>query len=159
MAIEQETGTGSATANSYVTVADYDAYLDARYPSRTAITTAQAEAYIFRAMDYFENLNFQGRKNSEAQALQWPRAGVCIDGFGVDSNEIPSLVLTAVYELAYGFEQGYCINDPVGRETASEAVGALNVTYKNSSAERTLLPAATQALRKLLINGNRVVRV
>ena len=158
MALTVETGSQSTTANSYVTVANYDSYLNARYTGRTDISDTQAEAYILRAMDYFETLNFIGTKATETQALQWPRGAVVIDGYGKDNNEIPKEVLIAVYELAYGFEQGYGINDPISRETVKEKIGEIEVEYKSSSADRTLLPAATQALRKLIKNPMRVVR-
>jgi len=158
MALVIETGQQSTTANSYVTVANYDAYLNARYPSRTDISDAQAEAYILRGMDYFENLDFIGMKATEEQSLQWPRSGVNIDGYGKDTNEIPNEVLVSIYELAYGFEQGYGINDPISRETVKEKIGEIEVEYKNSSADRTLLPAASQALRKLIKSPMRVVR-
>jgi len=51
MALTVETGSQSTTANSYVTVANYDAYLNARYVGRVDISDAQAEAYILRATD------------------------------------------------------------------------------------------------------------
>lgn len=158
MALVIEDGTQKTNANSYVTVVQYDAYLDARYTGRTDISDAQAEAYILRAMDYFESRVFQGTKASETQALQWPRNGIVIDGFGKDGNEIPPEVQTSIYELAYGFEQGYGANDPVPRETISESVGNLSVTYKNGSADRTLTPAATHAMRKLVKPTGRVYR-
>ena len=158
MALTVETGQQSTTANSYVTVANYDSYLDARYVGRTDISDAQAEAYILRATDYFEGLNFIGMKATEIQSMQWPRSGINIDGYGKDSTEIPKEVLIAIYELAYGFEQGYGINDPISRETVKEKIGEIEVEYKSSSADRTLLPTATQALRKLIKNPMRVVR-
>lgn len=158
MALTVETGQQATNANSYVTVAAYDAYLNARYIGRTDISDAQAEAYILRAMDYFENLDFIGMKATEAQSLQWPRSGVNIDGYGKDTDDIPKEVLVSIYELAYGFEQGFGINDPISRETVKEKIGEIEVEYKSSSADRTLLPAASQALRKLIKNPMRVVR-
>ncbi len=158
MALTVETGQQATNANSYVTVAAYDAYLNARYIGRTDISDAQAEAYILRAMDYFENLDFIGMKATEAQSLQWPRSGVNIDGYGKDTDDIPKEVLVSIYELAYGFEQGFGINDPISRETVKEKIGEIEVEYKSSSADRTLLPAAAQALRKLIKSPMRVVR-
>ena len=159
MALVIEDGTGKLDSNSYITVAEYNAFLDARYVSRSAISEAQAEAYILRATDYFETLKFQGWKHEELQAMQWPRSNIIIDGFSVNSDEIPIEVKLALYELAYAYEQGYGITDPVSRETISESVGSLSVTYKSSSADRTLTPAATKALTKLTIPTSRVVRV
>ena len=158
MALTVETGQQSTTANSYVTVVNYDSYLNARYPARTDISDAQAEAYILRAMDYFEELPFVGVKASDVQSLQWPRSNIVIDGYGKSVDEIPKEVLNAIYELAYGFEQGFGINDPISRETVKEKIGEIEVEYKSSSADRTLLPAASQALIKLIRNPMRVVR-
>lgn len=156
-AIIQETGQQSTTANSYVTVAGYNQYLEDRY-SRVAPAEDDALRYIYRAMTYFESLTFIGDKATEDQALQWPRSDVSIDGYGIDSDEMPSEVLIAIYEISYGYESGFGIDNPVSRETIKEKVGELEVEYKSSSAERTLLPAATQAIRKLVKNPMRTVR-
>lgn len=158
MAFVIEDGSQKPDANSYVTEAGYNAYIGKRVAGRSNPTSALTESYIYKATDYFESLYFQGYKASEAQALQWPRNGVLIDGWGQEGNEIPVQVVTAIYELAYGFEQGFGISDPVSRETQTETVGGVSVTYKNSSADRTLTPATTQALRKLVLPANRVVR-
>jgi len=159
MALVIEDGTGRLDSTSYITVAEYNSFLNARYIGRSAISDAQAEAYILRATDYFETLNFQGLKDDEYQAMQWPRVGVLIDKFSIDDNVIPVEVKNAIYEIAYAYEQGYGITDPVPRETISESVGSLSVTYKSSSADRTLTPAVTNALAKLTIPASRVVRV
>lgn len=159
MALVIEDGTRPANATSYTTVAEYNAFLDARYIARVAISDAQAEAYILRAMDYFETKEFNGSKASESQSLQWPRNGIVIDGWAKDGDEIPQEVKNSIMELGYGFEQGYGASDPVSRETLSESVGSLSVTYKAGSADRTLTPAATNAMRKLVRNSMRVVRV
>ena len=159
MTLVIEDGTGKTNSDSYVTVAEYNAFLNARYVNRTSISEAQAEAYIFRATDYFENQMFVGYVADDDQAMQWPRHNVVIDGFGIDSDEIPKEVKKSIYEIAYSFEQGYGINDPVSRETQSEKIGEITITYKNSSASKVLLPAATQALRKIVKSSNTVVRV
>lgn len=156
-AIIQETGQQSTTANSYVTVAGYNQYLEDRY-SRVAPAEDETLRYIYRAMTYFESLKFIGDKATEDQALQWPRSDVSIDGYGIDSDEMPNEVLIAIYEISYGYESGFGIDNPVSRETIKEKVGELEVEYKSSSAERTLLPAATQAIRKLVKNPMRTVR-
>lgn len=157
-AIVQETGQQSTTANSYVTEAGYNQYLEDRY-DRSAPASNVNLRYIYRAMSYFESLDFIGEKATEDQALQWPRSRVRIDGYGFENTEIPNEVLVAIYEIAYGYEQGYGIDAPVPRETLKEKVNGVEVTYKNSSASRTLLPAASQALRKLVNNPMRTVRV
>jgi hypothetical protein len=159
-AISLETGTGSTTANSYISVANYKTYRDDRYaatdpaPSDNTIIT-----YIYRAMSYFESLNFKGHKHTEDQALQFPRGDLVIDGYGIDNDTIPVEVLEAMYELTFAYEQGFAPDAPVSRETIAESVGGVSVTYKNSSAHQTLTPAVTNALRKLVKPSLSVTRV
>ncbi len=160
-ALSVETGQQSASANSYITQADYNTYINDRHIARAAAAPSadNQTIHIHSAMTYFESLEFIGSKATEDQALQFPRHNVVIDGYGYDSDEIPNQVKIALYEIAYAYEQGFGIDDPIGRETASETVGSLSVTYKNSSSDRTLTPAATNALRKLIKNPMTVVRV
>ncbi len=70
MALEVEDGTGKADANSYVSVAEYRAYAQARGVS-LPVDDAQVEAQLTQAMDYVESFRakYQGRKT-------WPRPGM-----------------------------------------------------------------------------------
>ena len=159
-ALTVETGTQSTTANSYITQADYNTYINDRHIARAASapTTNDQISYIHQAMSYFEALPFRGNKASEEQALQFPRHDLTIDGYGIDSDEIPDEVKTALYELAYAYEQGYGLDAPIERSALKEKIGEIEVEYKSSSADRVLTPAATRALRKLVKNPMRVVR-
>ena len=158
-ALSIETGSQSATANSYITVANYKTYRDDRYGVGNNPSNDQITQYIHRAMSYFETLNFIGVKASEEQALQFPRNGLNIDGYGVDTNEIPTQVLTAMYELTYAYESGNPPDAAVSRETQVETIGNISVTYKNRAAEKTLTPAFTNAVRKLVKSPTSIVRV
>ena len=154
-----ETGSQSATANSYITVDNYKTYRDDRYGVGNNPSNDQITQYIHRAMSYFETLNFIGVKASEEQALQFPRNGLHIDGYGKDTTEIPVEVLEALYELTYAYESSNAPDAPVERETLVESVGGVSVTYKNSSAHRTLTPAVTNILRKLVKPATSIVRI
>ena len=91
-----ETGQSSQTANSYISVADFKAWADLR--GLTYGTDSVIEQQIFRAMDYIESLSFVGVKHTDLQALQWPRDRVIIDGYSIETNEIPKQLKNAVYE-------------------------------------------------------------
>jgi hypothetical protein len=158
-ALTVETGAQSASANSYITVANYKTYRDDRYGTGSNPSNDQITTYIHSAMSYFESLNFIGSKATETQALQWPRGGAVIDGYGKDNNEIPSQVLSALYELTYAYEAGNAPDGAIARETQTETIGNISVTYKNRSADRVLTPAVTNALRKLVRSSTSIVRV
>ena len=85
-----EDGSLVSGANSYVSDAEYVAYAAARGKSIGLDATAR-EIELIKAMDYIEGhrAKFKGDKFTEEQALQWPRAFVQIDGFYIDTDEIP----------------------------------------------------------------------
>jgi hypothetical protein len=148
MALTVENGTLVANANSYVSVGDYIAWADARgltYPSYP-----QIEQKILRAMDYIESRHFVGQKHEETQALQWPRDYVFIDGYSVESNEIPKELKIAVYEAVKIEIDGDSKLTASERETVSEKIGDISVTYKSGSGMKRNTPALTNALRKLI---------
>jgi len=157
-ALVVETGSQSSTANSYITVSEYSTYITDRHGARNSPSNDQITSFIHQAMSFFETLEFHGVKATEDQALQYPRSGLRIDGYGINSDEIPSQVKTALYEITYAYEQGYGIDDPVLKQSSKEKIGNIEVEYKTSSADRTLTPAVSHALRKLIKNPLRVVR-
>jgi len=122
MALTVETGTGSATADSYISEADAITYLDKYAASGssnvfTAASTAAAEIALrnaTRTIDSMFALRFKGSRLLETQALQWPRVGVVTnDNFAVDSDSVPALVKHATCELALRF-----IADSSGHDTS-----------------------------------------
>lgn len=143
-----ETGTGSASANSYISVADYKAWADNR--GFTYGTDAVIEQQILRAMDYIESLDFVGVKHTDDQALQWPRDRVIIDGYSVETTEIPKQVKAAVYEAVKIEIDGDSKLSAVDRETTSEKVGDIAISYKDNTGMKKQTPALTFALRKLI---------
>jgi hypothetical protein len=109
-------------------------------------------------MDYIESLQFVGQKHEETQALQWPRDQVLIDGYSVDSDEIPKQVKAAVYEAIKADIDGDSRLLPSDRETLSESIGNISVTYKQSAGMKRAIPGVTKALRKLVRNPTEVGR-
>jgi len=122
MALTVETGTGSATADSYISEADAITYLDKYAASGasnvfTAASTANAEIALrgaTRTIDSMFGLRFKGARLLGTQALQWPRVAVVTnDSYAVDSDAVPALVKNATCELALRF-----IADSTGHDTS-----------------------------------------
>jgi len=148
MALVVEDGTLVSGADSYVTLAEFKAWADKRgvtYGTDSAVTQQ-----IYRAMDYIEGLNFIGEKSDENQALQWPRDQVVIDGYYIDSDEMPNELKVAVYESIKAELDGDSRMTASDRRTISEKVGDLQVTYANNADVKRSIPAVTRALRKLI---------
>ena len=147
--ITQEDGTGLANATSYATEAELTAYNVERNITLTADNGSASEILI-KAMDYLESLRFIGSKLTEAQALQWPRYGVVIDGFYNDSDSIPLLLKEAQIEIAVSIDGGTNPLTNQARETIKEKVGDIEVQYAPGSSPVETLIAANVKLDKLI---------
>jgi len=105
MALIVEDGSGVTDADSYVTLAYADAYILAMgytTPDWSALTDAQKESCILRAMSFIEALNYKGTKADQDYSLEWPRVGV-IDrnGYALDNDFIPEQLKKALVECAF----------------------------------------------------------
>lgn len=156
MALIVENGTRVPGANSYVSLADFKSWADAR--GITYGSDATVEQQILRAMDYIEGLNFVGFKETETQSLQWPRVNVVIDGFGLDASTIPAELKVSVYEATKVEIDGDSKIAPVDRQVISETVDAISITYKDNAGTQRNTPALTSALRKLVQAPTAVLR-
>lgn len=154
MALIIEEGTGKTDAQSYASAATLTAYALARAITLTAAGDTAKEALLIRAMDYIEQQPFKGTKNTEEQALQWPRYGVVIDSYYVDEDEIPQLLIDSLCEVAIGVDAG---NDPLlseERATKREKVDDIEVEYMDGARNTVYLKAAETKLKKLLAAGS-----
>jgi hypothetical protein len=156
MALIVEDGTRVPGANSYVSLADFKAWADAR--GITYGSDATVEQQILRAMDYIEGLHFVGFKETETQSLQWPRVNVVIDGFGLDASTIPAELKVSVYEATKVEIDGDSKIAPVDRQVISETVDSISITYKDNAGTQRNTPALTSALRKLVQAPTAVLR-
>ena len=158
MALVIENGSVVANANSYVTLAEYREWANAR-----GITASDSDAvlerHILRAMDYFEQLFFIGNKANENQPLQWPRTEALIDGYYADATEIPTQVKRALYEAIKVEVDGYSSWNTQDRRTIREKIGDIEIEYADNSENRTITPALTSALSKLVMGATSVSRV
>jgi len=157
MALVVEDGSVVTGANTYVSLAEFKAWADDRgitYGADDAVTKQ-----IYRAMDYFERLQFIGNKANENQPLQWPRTEALIDGYYADATEIPTPVKTALYEAVVVEAAGNSELEVQDRKTIREKIGDIEVQYADNSENRKITPALQYALNKIVQPALQVLRV
>jgi hypothetical protein len=180
LALIKEDGSGLSDANSYASAADGDAYHEGHVNAAawTGATTGQKEAALVmatRLMDaYFE---FGGRKATQVQALQWPRAG-CVDrdaesvaeplrGWGLGgacfpSDEVPAEVVRACCEQARELIITDRTGPPLGEGLKSSRVGESEMVFDRLGRAAVLSRVTIALLRKVgvhLGDGGGVVKL
>ncbi len=115
MALVVETGSGSATAESYISVADATTYHAARGNAAWAALASDTvrEQLLRKSTEYMMQVyrqSWKGVRMTATQALDWPRAYVYLEpvitGANIDypnlvaSNIVPTEVKRACAELA-----------------------------------------------------------
>ena len=157
MALEVEDGTGKSTSESYVSVADASTYHAARGNTAWASLSTDAirEQCLRKATDFMRQAyrsRWQGYKVNEDQALDWPRYGVEVEGYAVDSDIVPTEVKNACAELALKASAAE-LNPDLTQGVLSEQVGPIAVTYDKSSPQRVRYPAIDALLSPYLKAG------
>lgn len=144
-----EDGSRVAGANSYVTVAELIQF----GKNRQHTFSTSAAVLLIMAMDYIDNLAFKGIKYEQDQALQWPRIGVFIDGYSLDSDVIPKELKNGLMQAALSIDSG---NSPLAVVNASvkrRKVGELEIEYRDNAVNNPVDPKINFMLKKLLENG------
>ena len=127
-----------ASANSYVTLAEADAYFETVPDSSTWTdkTDDQKTRALISATRWIDALSFYGDRCTETQALKWPREDYKVDGIKLVCTLIPQQVKVATYELARAFANDTdSITGTSGTTGLYDEVelGELKVKYKDSS--------------------------
>lgn len=151
-----EDGSVVANANSYVTVAELQAFAADR--GIDTFTGDESELLI-QAMDYLEIQNYIGLKLNRDQELQWPRADVYIDGYYLQANTIPKELKNAQMQNAISIDQGNGPNRVYPRKTKREKVDVLEIEYADNSSALASDPKVNIWLRKLVVGGGYSLRV
>lgn len=154
MSIIVEDGTGLSTAETYISVADAVTYFDARGNTDWDAIASDAlrEAALRKATDYMVSTyrrRWQGVRLDEDQALDWPRVGVVVDSWSVDSDEVPTEVARACAELALRASSADLQAD-LTQGVIQEGVGPLSVTYDKSSPQAKRFKAVDAMLAPFL---------
>lgn len=130
---------GGASANSYVTVAEADAYFATSF-GRTpwgSASAANKEIVLIESTRLLDLLvSWKGYVKSDTQALRWPRTYVPnIDGRYLESyisdSIVPKDVKNAVFELAYSLlsNGGFQASE---NELAKVKVGPVSIDFSDT---------------------------
>ncbi len=160
MSIIVEDGSVVAGANAYCSVADADAYHQARSGDDgdwLALDDDVKERDLIKATDYLlgeYRSSWKGTRVSSAQLLDWPRWGVYPDEqFSLSNDVVPEEVKKACAELALRADTADLRADtsvPVKEET----VGPITIVYDNPGSYPSIRYAAIdRMLAPLLASG------
>ena len=137
MALVAETGACVASANAFVTRAEFIAFASDYYPSLTVPDDATTDAAIMRASSWLSSyIDWEGelKCGRGLQGLAWPRTGVVdCEGDAVPDDEVPFEVKQATYLAAKAELQSPGVLTPTvtpGKQRKSVSVdGAVSETY------------------------------
>ena len=150
MALDATVGTD--TANSYVTEAEAEVYMDDRSYASAWSTFADKSKLLITSSSFIDwYLKFKGTKATSAQSMQWPRLGaVRPDGVYVDSTIIPREVKIAVCEMALSsLESDRTDEDPLAGISQLK-VSSLSITAGPSKPNQTNRPVIPPKIHKIL---------
>lgn len=158
MTLIVETGSGSSTAESYLSVADADAFhAKAGDPAAWAsATTTEKEIALRQATQYIDDRyarQWRGHRVQQAQALRWPRYGDADDdGFALDGTSIPQklkdAVATVALEILGGASPFVTETTPGDLTAKSITVGSISISKSFAGAQGSQ-PKFAQALSML----------
>ena len=126
-----------ASANSYVTLAEANAYFET--VPHDAHWTGSDDAknrVLITATRYLDAFEYYGERCTTTQALKWPRKDYKVDGVKIDCTYIPQQVKNATFELAHVLlYKGEALVGTTGTEGTYDQVelGDLKVKFKDSS--------------------------
>ena len=128
----------SATANSYVTLAEANTYFETVPDSTTwdNKTDDQKKRALLSATRWIDRLNFYGDRCDDGQALKWPRNNYEVDNVELVCTAIPNNIKYAEYELARALaNETDAITGNKGTDGTYEEVklGELEVKYNTDS--------------------------
>lgn len=169
MTLIVETGSGSSTAESYISTTDADTYFSNRgVTAWAAFTTAQKESYLRKSTDFMlqrYRKYWLGYRNLSTQSLDWPRSWVYAEpvissAAGdpypqlIDSDIVPVEVQRACAELALRastYTDGLLpdVSDLVTEET----IGPITTKYDKRSPDTPLYKAIDAMLSIYLKDG------
>ena len=161
MSLIVENGTGLSTAESYISVANADARHTAFGNSAWTGTDAVKEAALRRATAYMQQAyrgRWIGSRLTAAQALDWPRWGVMLEGFAISSAAIPADVANACADLALKALADELAPD-LTRAVIREKVGPLETEYSAFSPESPRYQAIDMMLSAYLAGAGAMAQL
>ncbi len=161
MTLIVEDGTGLATAESYVSVADAGTRHTNLGNTAWTGTDAVKEAALRRATQFMLQRyrgRWQGTRINSTQALDWPRSWVVVDGYAVDADIVPVDVANACADLALK-ALSETLNADLERGVVRDKVGPLETEYDAYSPQAKRYPAIDQALAPFLTGAGANARL
>lgn len=156
---------GSATADSYATLAEFNTYMASRVPNPTwfaTATDAQKEAALKYAAILLDSMfAWTGGAVDSTQARAWPRTGMLTrNGFTIPTSGVTSIVTdlkNAQCEFAAQLGAGDRLsdNDALRQGITSVKAGSVAVTFKtveSSSVESADVAIMMQQARMHYLN-------
>lgn len=151
----------TAGAESYISVANADAYHAARGNAAWALLTPDAKEQALRkATDYMGRYSgrWKGERLNAGQVLDWPRAGVVVDGYEINWETVPAAIANACALLALKASAGDIAPD-LGPQKQSVKVGPIETTYAAGTRQATRYQSAETLLAPYLAGSAGQVRV
>jgi hypothetical protein len=153
-----EDGTGKADSESYASVAFFKSF--AKSLGETPPGDLECEVLLRKAMEPLRRGDaYVGYRASRNQALDWPRTGVVVEGFGFASNELPAELARAQCIYAIEAHKGLDLmpTRPANTQGAivEETIGPLTTRYAESGMAISVprVERAERILSVLLRNG------
>jgi hypothetical protein len=169
MTLIVESGAALPDAESYASVAQADAYHEARGNSQwSLLSDVEKEHALRRATDYMLQMyrtKWKGLRANLSQALDWPRFNVQLEdvGFGqfmayVPVNTVPQQVIQATAEMALRAAAGELAPD-LQRTVAEKTIGPIKTVYAAGAPEYVRYRAIDNLLKPLLASGGLGIRL
>ena len=154
---------GSATANSYATLVEANAYFATRLGGSAWLDVEDGALALITATAELDRFNYYGSKTDSDQALKFPRTGIEDDeGTAYEDDVVPTAVKRATFELALYLAENPDVLDSGGdlSEFKSLELGNQEVAIQPSgSGSSNKLPSRVmRLLSSLRISQARVVR-
>ena len=137
MSLSIEDGSGKQDADSYISVADANEYIN-KWHNSALVWSSTGNTNTERALRvgtrYVDSFEFLGLRAWTSQKLSWPRAGLGpIDGQYFKSSQIPDAIKHAVVEAALKHVDGETLfPDHQGQAIAAESrqVGPISTSIQ-----------------------------
>lgn len=154
---------GGVNANSYVTLAAAEAHFDERLNTGDwdgAANDEEKKKALIQATRRLDQIDWDGRKFEDDQALQWPRSGTTDrDGWAFETDEIPPEIKRATYELALAMLAEDLLVDSGLEGFERLAVGPLDITPRHTREAGELPAHVWREIEHLVGLGRANVRV
>ena len=146
----------STIANTYVTVAEADAYfLSRRSSGQWRLLSGDAKAVVLlQAIEWMEQFTFKGYRRGYDQRLQFPRSYLYDrDGYWVDSETVPRFIKVAQMELAFYLIENDAFENTGLEEINTAAVGDLDVDVRQERKAGSLPRVVERILTPYRVGG------